>query len=234
MAINGARMLTVVHKLTPTNFDELAKSAEFFLVEVEGFDQKDKVIGALASHFQAEYPRRFAFGKLDPKVVLVDAWWPKRFPTAKTPNAGFYLFHRGKQVAFHPGHVAPDNHDIAMGLLGVFLAASESSFDPLTRKRINAVAGAFEAHLKVIEAPKQPAGSSTKNATVSTDPYSVLGLTPSASNDEVHQAFRKKMAANHPDRVVHLDNADFQAFAEAQVKKVQVAYDAIKKERRLT
>lgn len=162
--------------------------------------------------------------------MAIDAWWPKRFPNAifGTRRSGFYLFRHGKHAWFHSGYVAVNNQDIAFGILRALFATNEL-LDPFTRKRINAVANALEAHIKVIEAAKPAIGSSSNEPT---DPYTVLGSNRSASNDEVHQAYRKKMAANHPDRVAHLD-AEIQTFAEAKVKNIQAAYDAIKKERRL-
>lgn len=49
-------MANMVHQLTTHNFDQLVNSAEFFLVEVDGLDHRDKLIAALASYFDTEYP----------------------------------------------------------------------------------------------------------------------------------------------------------------------------------
>lgn len=228
-------MAGLVHELTTDNFDQLANSAEFFLVEVGGSGHKDKIIRALASHFSTEYPKKFTFGKLAPKKVTVNAWWAKRFPTAlfRTPS-GFYLFHRGKQTWRHSGRVPVDDDDtlrMAIDLVGIFVKPTvDDAPDAFTRKRINAIADSLEGHLKGLEAPKPAIGAS---ANKSTDPYAVLGLTPSASNEEIRQAYKTKMANNHPDKVAHLDAA-FKTLAETQVRDIQSAYETIKKERGLT
>ncbi len=63
-------------------------------------------------------------------------------------------------------------------------------------------------------------------------PYKILEISPSASDDEVKKAYRKMALKYHPDRVSHLGE-DVQKSAEAKFKKVADAYNAIKKERGL-
>lgn len=62
--------------------------------------------------------------------------------------------------------------------------------------------------------------------------YSVLGISPSATDDEVRTAYRKMAMKNHPDKVATL-GPDVQKAAAEKFRQVQEAYEEIKKERRL-
>lgn len=61
-----------------------------------------------------------------------------------------------------------------------------------------------------------------------TDPYKVLGVSPSATNDEVKKAYRELSRKYHPDGYV--DNP-LSSLAEEKFKEVQEAYEQIMKER---
>jgi DnaJ like chaperone protein len=60
--------------------------------------------------------------------------------------------------------------------------------------------------------------------------YTVLGISPSATDDEVRTAYRKMAMKNHPDKVATL-GPDVQKAAAEKFRQVQEAYEAIKKER---
>ena len=60
------------------------------------------------------------------------------------------------------------------------------------------------------------------------NPYEVLGVSPSASDDEIKKAYRKLSRKYHPDANVNNPN---QAQAEAKFKEVQAAYTQIMKMR---
>ncbi len=62
--------------------------------------------------------------------------------------------------------------------------------------------------------------------------YKVLELDESASNDELKKAYRKLVVRYHPDKVAHLGD-DIQKSAEIKIKKVNEAYEQIKRERGL-
>ncbi len=63
-----------------------------------------------------------------------------------------------------------------------------------------------------------------------TDPYRVLGVSPSASDDEIKKVYRKLSRKYHPDANVNNPN---RAQAEEKFKEVQQAYEQIMKEREL-
>ena len=60
------------------------------------------------------------------------------------------------------------------------------------------------------------------------NPYDVLGIPQSASDDEVKKAYRDLTRKYHPDANVNNPLADL---AEEKFKEVQEAYDVIMKER---
>lgn len=63
--------------------------------------------------------------------------------------------------------------------------------------------------------------------------YKILEVSPTASDAEVKKAYRNMALKYHPDKVSHLGE-DFQKFANEKFKKVNEAYEKIKKERHLT
>jgi len=60
------------------------------------------------------------------------------------------------------------------------------------------------------------------------DPYKVLGVSPSSSNDEIKKAYRELSRKYHPDSYVDNPLSDL---AEEKFKEVQEAYDQIMKQR---
>lgn len=60
--------------------------------------------------------------------------------------------------------------------------------------------------------------------------YALLGLSPTASMDEVKKAYRKLALKYHPDKVSQLDENE-QKRAKEKFQSIQEAYDAIRKEK---
>ena len=60
------------------------------------------------------------------------------------------------------------------------------------------------------------------------DPYSVLGVSPNASDEEIKKAYRELVKKYHPDNYANNPLADL---AEDKMKEVNEAYDAIVKMR---
>jgi DnaJ like chaperone protein len=62
--------------------------------------------------------------------------------------------------------------------------------------------------------------------------YKILEIDTSASNDEVKKAYRRMAMKYHPDKVSHLGD-DFRKTADEKFKKVNEAYEKIKRERNI-
>ncbi len=72
----------------------------------------------------------------------------------------------------------------------------------------------------------------TSSAT--TKAYSVLGLTPNASDDDVKHAYRKMSIEFHPDTVASKGlPEEFTKYATEKFREIQGAYEEIKKERNM-
>ena len=62
-----------------------------------------------------------------------------------------------------------------------------------------------------------------------TDPYKVLGISSSASDEEVKKAYRDLARKYHPD---HYQNDPLSDLAEEKMKEITAAYDQIMDMRR--
>lgn len=60
------------------------------------------------------------------------------------------------------------------------------------------------------------------------DPYKVLGLSPSASQTEIKEAYRQKLQEYHPDKVSHMGE-DLQKLAQSKTIDIINAYNSLKK-----
>jgi DnaJ like chaperone protein len=66
------------------------------------------------------------------------------------------------------------------------------------------------------------------------DPYIVLGIAPSASNDEIRQHYRKLVRDNHPDKHIAAGVPEEMIdVATAKLARINAAYDAVARERGL-
>jgi len=62
--------------------------------------------------------------------------------------------------------------------------------------------------------------------------YEILGITKSATNDEIKKAYRSMAIKHHPDKVANMGD-DIQNAAKAKFQTINEAYERIKKERNI-
>ncbi|MBL7911957.1 MAG: TerB family tellurite resistance protein [Bacteroidia bacterium] len=60
--------------------------------------------------------------------------------------------------------------------------------------------------------------------------YHVLGIEPTASEEEIKKAYRQMVVRYHPDKVIHMGE-EYQKGAKEKFQKIQEAYENIKKSR---
>ncbi len=63
------------------------------------------------------------------------------------------------------------------------------------------------------------------------DPYTILGLKPTATAEEIRRAYRTQAARYHPDKVTHLGE-EFQELAKKKFQDLQWAYETLLKEKK--
>lgn len=80
----------------------------------------------------------------------------------------------------------------------------------------------------------QARGAATRPVAGQDDPYAVLGMPSSATDDALRQGWLKLMRENHPDSLASRGvPAEFIARAGEKVARINAAWDQIKRERRL-
>jgi DnaJ-domain-containing protein 1 len=62
------------------------------------------------------------------------------------------------------------------------------------------------------------------------DPYAVLGIPSGASDEELEQAYRRRMSEYHPDRVANAAR-EIRDMADRRAREINQAYDRIKRQR---
>ena len=136
----------------------------------------------------------------------------------------------GLLYVFSPYDILPDFifgwgwlDDIAiLALLWRYLAMQKKKKEAFARYQQQASGGAHNTgtHTSEEGPPRNNRGSQ--------DPYTILGLQPGATEQEIKQAYRRLAAKYHPDKVAHLGD-EFKTLAEERFKKIQQAYEQLKR-----
>ncbi len=109
-------------------------------------------------------------------------------------------------------------------LFGV--AKADGQVHSSEQRTIELLAGYLGISLKDIESIKSMFVPQTDSA------YKILEIDRGATDEEVKKAYRKMAKKYHPDKVSHLGE-DFQQAANDKFKKVNEAYETIKRQRKI-
>jgi hypothetical protein len=234
--------------LTQQTFQAFLKERPKVILHIGRGSSPGSFLQGVIDHFSADLGDGIAFGTFDPSTLLFAPWlmkfvgtlWPSASASSPAPD-GYYLFVDGLPRAFHPGTVDVDP-DGALAMLGVAALVSLlfESAQPLgaAAKALNdthakGVIAFFEKILARPASREVPLDWTTFFAGIkpkTEDPYATLGITPSATRDEVRKAHKEKSASVHPDKVATLA-PEFQKFAHDLSVRVNAAYAEINAKR---
>ena len=103
----------------------------------------------------------------------------------------------------------------------------------LTRRPMFIIVGLVLGHLYdigVFAGPAARARPPSPPASPGADPYATLGVSSSASDDDIESAYRRLMSEFHPDRVASA-GAEIRELAERRTREANAAWDQIKRQR---
>ena len=108
----------------------------------------------------------------------------------------------------------------------VRIATADGDFSKSEKDVLEAIGSATRLNASDVNSVISMFYKDTKSA------YTVLEISPDATDDEVKSAYRRMAMKNHPDKVATL-GPEVQKAAEEKFRKIQEAYETIKKERGL-
>lgn len=231
--------------LSQSTFAKFLGSRPRMIIHLGPYSRPESFSSGIIKHFGASLGRDVAFGCLDTSQ-LVYAPWPLKFvrdlfnEAITTAPSGYYLFEQGQARAFHPGSVPQTTAEmkadlIKLGVVGFLSLVFDSSkpIDAMTDAMDNRHARAVIAHFEAALAPPTEKKDTTDWTTIladqkvdAQDPYALLGVNPSATDNEVKQAYRTQTVMSHPDKVAHLAPA-IQKFASDHFRAMKDAYEKI-------
>ena len=109
----------------------------------------------------------------------------------------------------------------------VQIATADGEFTASEKSVLEAIAGAIRLSSSDASSVIAMFYKDTESA------YAVLEISPSATDDEVKSAYRRMAMKHHPDKVATL-GPEVQKAAAEKFRKIQEAYETIKKERGLS
>ncbi len=151
------------------------------------------------------------------------------FDRAKSDAVGFEPYAR--QIA----HLFRDRPAVLEELLeGLFrIAEADGVLHDAEIAYLRRVAEIFG--ISAYDFERVASGRAARRGQPEVDPYTVLGVVRSASNDDIKQAYRRLLREHHPDRLIAQGMPkEFIDVATEKMATINVAYDQIKAERGLT
>ena len=107
-------------------------------------------------------------------------------------------------------------------LIGRYLGISQSDYTSIYERHVG--------HGDSSDYSDTRNSRNTRTTSYNKDPYKVLGIDSSATDDEVKKAYRKMALKYHPDRVAGMSE-EMQRNAAEQMKEINRAYEVIKESR---
>ena len=149
---------------------------------------------------------------------------------AKTSARGFEPYAR--QIAALFGHDPFLLEELLTGLFEV--ARSDGELNPAEVDFLRRIAAIFGFDITAFEQIRARFSATARNLSGADDAYAVLGLTRSATDDDIKQTYRKLVREHHPDRLVAKGMPEeFVERANKTLAAINAAYDRIEKERNL-
>lgn len=246
-------------RLSANRFDADLQRARFAIVRLDRGPTPTLMRG-LTEYFDAAYPGLFTYGGLPRGTLaptwFAQHFQSPLGPLRGAIGDGYYLFDSGYVVGHHGGQGGAVGHgderrnaagrervrELAFGFNRVSdddlsdLHRLVAYFEDIVARKLGG--DGFSDSSWTAPPPPPPYSAPPPRAEprppppppAEDDPYVVLGVPRTATDEEVRAAWRDQMKMNHPDRVSHMSPA-LQKFALAQTIAIQVAYDAIQKAR---
>ena len=134
-------------------------------------------------------------------------------------NTDYYTRYHMVDFLFGIGGADGEFHQTEINMLRLiaqYLGISQSDYTSIYERHVgSSYRGSYSGS-------QQPRHSATHK-----DPYKVLGIDSTASDDEVKKAYRKMAMKYHPDRVAGMSE-ELQRNAAEQMKEINEAYERIK------
>lgn len=117
------------------------------------------------------------------------------------------------------------------------IARADGEINPsedLFLSRVARIFGFSAAHFATIRARAAAGESSAASSAAESDPYAVLGVSPSASDQEVKDAYRRLIRENHPDLLIAKGlPPELVANANRTMAAINAAFETVKRMRGL-
>jgi len=108
-------------------------------------------------------------------------------------------------------------------LIAQYLGISSSDYTSIYERHVGTGSSGYSGY-------SSGSGSGYSRSTYNKNPYKVLGIESTATDDEVKKAYRKMAMKYHPDRVAGMSE-EMQRNAAEQMKEINEAYETIKSAR---
>ena len=178
-------------------------------------------------HSEMEYVRRFLrsnFGEdavTQGEQILLRLFEERKQMDSRSPGAFAHTIRQcGAQIAAHMTY--EQRLQLLSFLAGIAKADGSVTTDEVTA--LKEIARSMQLTDAEVDSMLNLGSTSLEGA------YKVLEVSPDATDDEVKKAYRKLALKHHPDRVASLGE-DVQKAAEEKFKKINDAYERIRKAR---